>query len=230
MDMDPRSTENVTEFVLDNRKLIVAFLMLAVVCGVFFAIGYMEGKRQVLPGMAGQTIPSDPTASTATPPAGENTPATQSVAAKEENREEPVKMDWYDTVQGAKTARPEVPETTSKKGQALEGLRAETPPAATKSTKSAPSKPKPPATKSTAATPPPKTVYTLQVGAFRRAGAAEEVAAKLKANGFSPTVDPPGSGSGLYVVKVGSYVTHSEASAIQLRIRKAGFDCILKSK
>ena len=44
--MDDQSAEPGFEFVLDNRKLIVVFLLLISFCGGFFVLGFMEGKRQ----------------------------------------------------------------------------------------------------------------------------------------------------------------------------------------
>ncbi len=226
--MDPRSTENVTEFVLDNRKLIVAFLMLAIVCGAFFVIGYMEGKRQAVPGMEGAATPGGPMASddsTAGDPAV--SPAAKSAAAAAENRDAPVKTDWYDKVQGTKSASSEVP-ATPKKGQSAEALRAETPPQApVKAVKPPATKPQP--AKQASATPA-QTVESVQVGAFRQAREADAKAEELKKKGFTPIIEPPGAGGQYYLVKVGRFTSHAEAVAMQSSLRQAGFDCFIKKK
>ena len=36
------------ELVLDARRLIIACVLVIFVCGVFFVLGFVEGKRQIL--------------------------------------------------------------------------------------------------------------------------------------------------------------------------------------
>jgi hypothetical protein len=44
--MTDREPEAGHELVLDNRKLIIAFAVLIAICGAFFVLGFMEGRRQ----------------------------------------------------------------------------------------------------------------------------------------------------------------------------------------
>ena len=44
--MIENETESGFELVLDNRRLIGAFVVFIVICGCFFVLGYATGKRQ----------------------------------------------------------------------------------------------------------------------------------------------------------------------------------------
>ncbi len=58
----------------------------------------------------------------------------------------------------------------------------------------------------------PQAVFTVQVGSFRDRGAAEELAARMKAQGVSPqVVAAPVGGRTWYRVQVGLYDTRAEA-------------------
>ena len=40
------ASESGLELVLDNRKIVIGFVLLIFICGCFFVIGFIEGKRQ----------------------------------------------------------------------------------------------------------------------------------------------------------------------------------------
>ena len=76
-DEDKRSRDAGTELILDNRKLILAFGALAVVCGAFFVLGFIEGKRQGIQlgmNMSAATNPPEQALNTSRPAGSESDP------------------------------------------------------------------------------------------------------------------------------------------------------------
>lgn len=227
--MDPRGHESGTEFVLDNRKLIIAFLLLIVACGAFFVIGYMEGKRQLA--QAPAQTPQ---------PAAESTPANPQPDSEAKNASAPTpqsggdlriairdQLNWYKNVQkGNPGSAAGVPVTA-----------ATTPPGSDKSVEATASKAAIRETPATAAAPKSatpaaktgKTSYTVQVGAFTRLREAELNADALKSKGFTPFIEEPISPDQFFRVKVGRFDTRAEAVAMQNKLRNAGYFAIIKT-
>ena len=94
--MNQTGADSGTEFVLDNRKLIITFLVLVVVCGAFFVIGFMEGKRQAVPTRVERT-PSDPAAGTEAQARGPDAKAADrpTESTPIEDRSGSAQLDWY---------------------------------------------------------------------------------------------------------------------------------------
>jgi len=103
--MAQSSSDSRNEFVLDNRRLIIGFVLLIVICGAFFAVGFMEGKRQVVqaradrPSSGPATIPSESGARSGT--TSTTNPAKNGPADDRSVREQ---LDWYKTIQGGDAA------------------------------------------------------------------------------------------------------------------------------
>ncbi len=170
--MDQR-TDKGLEFVLDNRRLIVGFFILIAICGAFFVIGFVEGKRQAV-GLETRVIPGAPAESRQGAAASDAAPA-------QPNEERSVRdqLDWYKRV--------------NKPGEATKGL--EPPPEPVKTVvQPAPAPAAPPApapaAKARPDTPKPQT-YSVQVGAFRQRQEAETKAALLKSKGFDYVIEAP---------------------------------------
>jgi cell division protein FtsN len=212
--MDQRS-ERGLEFVLDNRKLIVGFFVLIAVCGAFFVIGFVEGKRQVV-GLETRVIPathpeSQPTATTAAPV---TTPAKGT-----EERSVRDQLDWYNRV--------------NKSGEATKGLEPAPEPVKTVVQPATP----PPsahsaAAKDKAAAPkqaPAKPTYSVQVGAFRQRQEAEAKAASLKSKGYDYVIEPPVPPNSLFLLKIGKFPSRADAAAMQLRLKKDGVGSFIKT-
>jgi cell division septation protein DedD len=72
---------------------------------------------------------------------------------------------------------------------------------------------------SAAAAPAASGKFTIQVGAFKDAAAAESVMTSLKAKGFAAFVVPPTSPDGLFNVRVGSYAARADAERVQVKLR-----------
>ncbi len=216
--MDQRSAEG-TEFVLDNRKLIIVFLLLISVCGAFFVIGFMEGKRQSVQllterspaatetgSAAGAAAPDAATApvKTAGPPVGAKSVRDQ--------------LDWYKNVQGgagdaSKAADAAKPAPGAQKAP---GISAKT---------VKPARPTP-----GSMVPAENVTYSVQVGAFRQRREAEAKTDLLKAKGFQGVIESSQTGDPLFLVKVGRFKSRVDAAATQIQLRKAGFkDCFVKT-
>jgi cell division septation protein DedD len=215
-DMAQPSAESGNEFILDNRKLIIGFMLLIVICGAFFVVGFMEGKRQAVqarserPSSGPAGTPSEAVArAVATAPA-KNGPA--------EDRSVREQLDWYKTVQGGDSAKRAVAEPP--KNAEAEPTQAE------KVTRPAAGTQKPaavPKASSGAAT------YTVQVGAFRQRHEAESKADALKTRGYTFVIESPAIPDGLFLVKVGNFSSRADAVAMERRLRKDGFSCFIKT-
>ena len=214
------SAESGREFVLDNRKLIIGFMLLIVICGAFFVVGFMEGKRQAVqarserPTSGPAGMPSEAAArSGATPPA---TPAKNGPGEDRSVREQ---LDWYKTVQGGDKATKttaEAPKVSKAEPAQLEKV---TRPAAE--------------TQKPADMPKASsggTTYTVQVGAFRQRHEAESKAAALKTKGYTFVIESPATADGLFLVKVGSFNSRADAVVMERRLMKDGFSCFIKAK
>ncbi len=222
--MSETDSNSSNELVLDNRKLIIAFLLLIAVCGGFFLIGFMEGKRQAQHLRASQAAPAAGEAATA------RTAAAPTPEKQAEPESKPVdvasirkQLDWYQEVneRNKGRAKPTVKEPPARKSEAPAPAA---PKEETAARKASPSSDSPP---SSGAGPP--TQYTVQVGAFRQEAQAEAKAASLRAKGYTCRIDPPGAASDLYLVKVGLFSTRAEAVAMRLKLEQDGFPSFIKS-
>lgn len=222
--MGQRDAESGAEFILDNRKLIIGFVLLVVICGAFYTIGYMEGKRQAVQPRAERTSPG-PVPSVPKVPAGSDSRAniTAAKTASVEDRSVREQLDWYKSVQSS------VGETR-KPDDVTKSAKTAPPPAQPTSTS------QPPVAKATTApaqvslAPPPKVTYSVQVGAFRQRREAEIKAAAVKAKGYACEVDLPQSGDQIYLVVVGKFNSRADAVAMQRKLQKDGFSCFIREK
>jgi cell division protein FtsN len=201
------STESGLELVLDNRKLIIVFFILISVCGCFFVLGFIEGKRQGFREGTQSAADLEPKANldgarlpSATPPAPEPVAKAASEAPEEQ------KLNWYKNVN-----RPADQVTEPK----IE------PKPAPKKTET--EKPKPKESHTAPAT------YSVQVGAFRQAREVTAKAESLRAKGFDCRIEPPHPPEELYLLKVGKFESRADAVAMQLKLKKNGFTCFIKT-
>ena len=223
--MTLNSPESSNELVLDNRKLIIAFLLLIIACAVFFLIGFMEGKRQGQQIRAGQSLPGQ-----AGPAAAENRPQGEAGVADAQSADKALnnaslssQLDWYRKVSGeedkARASKPGSP-TGSAVRKAPESM-----PRTEPTVSDRPAAAARPAKEPTAAA----IKYSVQVGAFRQSAQAETRAAELKAKGYTCTLEPPRGANELYLVKVGVFTARADAVAMQLRLKKDGFSSFIKT-
>ena len=97
--MTEKVTDSGIEVVLDNRKLIVAFAVLISICGGFFVLGFIEGKRQgYQAGMqtAAETAAPVVSDSASMPAAQTADSASDSKIAEAEAEKQP--LNWYENI------------------------------------------------------------------------------------------------------------------------------------
>jgi cell division protein FtsN len=229
--------ESVSRHDLDNRKLVLTFIVLIILLGVCFGLGYRAGKHQGYEDGRQVAMESALKTNSMTMPANTNAPsnaATTETPLKDEGVDP--KLTWYKNVN-----RPD--------GE----LEAITPPAETTAT--APKEAVPPVTME-AKEPPPesprktaqkiakeiadkvipqakaasadKVTYTVQVGAFKARREVETKAKELRAEGFDIRIEVPDSPEGLYLLKVGKFSSRADATAMQLKLQKSGFASFIK--
>jgi cell division protein FtsN len=211
--MKNRAPESGLELVLDNRKLIISFALLITVCGCFFVLGFIEGKRQGVQ----EAIRN------AAPPSGGESREAKAAAGSQENkpgeeRSAKEQLDWYKSA-------------TDRADAGSKGLeKTATAPAK----EAAPPKPEGQAATSSAslatATAEIKTTYSVQVGAFRHREQAEAKAKMLKSKGYDQCfIEPPTSDQQLFLLKVGKFESRAEAVSMRLRLKKEGVTSFIKA-
>lgn len=215
--MTERETESGIEVVLDNRKIILAFVIFIAICGGFFVLGFMEGKRQGH--QAGMQAAAEVGTMESPAAVQAQLPETETVQAPEvpESDAEDQPLNWYKSV-NRKEGEPEIAPRATTSGSNKPNAKA----AAAANT---PGKPK-------AQTSPARAgsmSYTVQVGAFVKREEAEVRAKELRSKGFEYRIEPPAPPSEFYFVKVGAFETRAEAVAMQIRLKESGFACFIKT-
>jgi len=211
--MANNEAESGLELVLDNRKLIIAFTLLIAICGCFFVVGFIEGKRQGFQDgnqTATETAPR-PVAESAAP-ASEKPAKEESKPALQEAANQP--LDWYKNVNGkeaqpATIASPAEPVVAEKK--------------------TSPQAPPSRAEKHKASASSEAVVYSVQVGAFKQKHEMEVKAKILKEKGFECRTESPAEPGQYFLLKVGRFKTRAEATAMQLRLKREGITSFIKS-
>jgi cell division protein FtsN len=215
--MSEHDVEPGIEVVLDNRKIILAFVLLIAVCGGFFVLGFIEGKRQGhQAGMqaAAEVGPAEGSAAAPAQMAQAET-AQDSEPAKSEAEDQP--LNWYKNVNRQEEEpepAPPIAANTAKKSTA----KAAPPPESS-------SKPK----TVTSSLSSGSTGYSVQVGAFVKQEEAEIRGRELRSKGFEYRIEPPVPPGQFYFVKVGKYDTRADAVAMQIRLKESGFSCFIKT-
>lgn len=215
--MTEHGADSGIEVVLDNRKIILAFVVLIAICGGFFVLGFIEGKRQgYQAGMqtAAEVGPIE-SAAVAQEKSSEVEMVQDSEPPKDDAEDQP--LNWYKSVNRPE-AKPEI-DAQPTAGSAKKAAANPEPAAKT------PSKPK-------TETSPLRTgslTYTVQVGAFVKKEEAEIRTRELRSKGYDYRIEPPVPPNRFYLVKVGSFDTRAEAVAMQLRLKESGFSCFIKT-
>jgi cell division protein FtsN len=216
--MTEHAADSGIEVVLDNRKLIIAFAVLIAICGGFFVLGFIEGKRQGYQEGAqraaeSSTVKSSGESLAQTSPPRDAEPNTEPLPASSEDQP----LNWYKNV-NRREGEPEVnprPSTGSPAKRVEEAS-----PAAKPVTKAK--------TEVDAARSAPVT-YSVQVGAFIQQKEAESRAEELRSKGYDCRIEPPVPPKQFYLLKVGRFDTRVDAVAMQLRLKKSGFSCFVKT-
>ena len=217
------------ELVLDNRKLILIFVVLIAFCGCFFVVGFMEGKRQgfqdgvqTATEAAKKTTPGETQAQDAAP---------GSIGSGAVPGEEPAQdsqLAWYNSVnrndgESETSALSESPVPEKKEAPPVKAsAKGSSATGAAEPVKKASAEPAPKVLPQVKAAAAGDVTYSVQVGAFRVRREVETKAKELRAKGFSSRIEVPQSSDGLYLLKVGKFSSRADAAAMQLRLKKSG--------
>jgi cell division septation protein DedD len=218
--MDHYSGDSGFQLVIDSRKIIIAGAFLLMVCGTFFVIGFMEGKRQVVRGAA---QPETAVQTSEARPAAEPPANNAGAAAKKDDSAVRRNLTWYNDVN--KPANETVHLLEADNAPAASGT------AAAPKSEPAPA-PKPASTPKAAAAEPSKTdkvTYSVQIGAFKERKEAEKKASALKDKKYNSVIEPPSEAGQLFLLKVGRFESRADAVAIQNRLKKDGFVTFIKT-
>jgi cell division septation protein DedD len=218
-DEDKRSRDAGTELILDNRKLILAFGALVVVCGAFFVLGFIEGKRQGVQlgmNMSAAGNPPEQALNISQTEGSESDPDRNGkVDDQAPTRDQ---LNWYrsvskspDSAQGSSTTNRPREETGSTRDASKAAPKSEESSAALETTAAG-----------TAS-------YTVQVGAFRQRKEAEIKADELRRKGYQFILEDPAAPGELYLLKVGKFDSRADAAVMQLRLKKDGFATFIKT-
>ena len=215
--MSEHDEERGIEVSLDNRKIILAFVVFIAICGGFFVLGYVEGKRQGAQAKMQMTDETGTLEATAAVP--EQIAQAEAVQDSEsvENETEDQPLNWYKNVNRSEEESEPVSQIAASPAKKPDAVAA--PPS------KSPSKPK----AETSSLRPGSVSYTVQVGAFVKKEEAEVRGRELQSKGFEHRIEPPVPPSQFYFVKVGRFDTRADAVAMQIRLKESGFSCFIKT-
>jgi cell division septation protein DedD len=228
------------DMVLGGRHLVGIFLVMVVLFGVIFTLGYLLGRSQYDSQLqaAASTLPGKPDTNVAKPAAASHSSAEAPPA------EPPSDWDFYHSGEPEKPAAPLPVQPKSISSPAKAALKPTAKPAAKPNAKPndnlevpaaakpiVPSAGKPaPAAKSLTSPLVPRGASVLQVAALVREADALALAQALQKKKFPAFVlDPPaGSNDHFFRVQVGPYADAPSASAARQKLESQGFKSIIK--
>jgi DedD protein len=201
-----------TEVTLGTGKLLGIFLGLAVMCAVFFTLGYMLGRGSATPGGRTDTVNTVPSGGGAAskPSAGNKTPdhGPQPCVAGSANCPAPNTPPANSSASGA--SKPPAAQSTT------------APPSSNNSSSSSKPPDPPSATKSVTTG-----TYMVQVAAVSRQEDAEILVAALRKKQY-PVFIASLPGDPLFHIQVGPFVDPNEAEAMRTRLVNDGYNAIVK--
>jgi cell division septation protein DedD len=220
--MASREKKSGGDFVLESRHLVGLFMLLVVIFGVVFTLGYLLGRGQYDTGLrAAIGKPAD-----IDPPSAEPAAKSKSKPVSENGAPQKTGSDW-DFYHSAE------PKTSEDHLQPpIKTVSATQPPAASRPA-AAISKPAKPAMSPSAAAAPliPKGTIMLQVAAVTSEGDALALAQALQQKKFPAFVITPGATPGadkFYRIQVGPYADNQSASIARNDLEAKGFKSIIK--
>jgi cell division septation protein DedD len=215
------------DLVLESRHLAGLFLLLVVIFGVVFTLGYLLGRSQYdtkLRAASGSSADANPPAAARSPKSKENPESAENLAAGKNSD-----WDFYHSGEPKKTEDhlqpPANPSLYAKSVAASKPTAAAKPPAAP----AAPAKPAKQPKSSADLNAPliPKGALMLQVAAVQSQGDALALAQALQEKKFPAFVIPP-SADKYYRVQVGPYDNPQAATTARQDLEAKGFKSIVK--
>jgi DedD protein len=232
--------EEDTEITLGMGKLLGLFFMLALTCGIFFAVGYSLGKtaerEQALKNQPAQTLPADPDVASSKPSGGAAPGGNASPAA--ESKEPAPDLTFYKAVKqnpGEETKPEQEPKSAETATSSAASNRA-TKPHEMAAASPAPAKPatlaKADAAPSPAASMPqasPSGTYLVQIAAVTHEEDAAALAGALRKKSYAAAVmNSPNGKDKLFHVVLGPYATLQDAEAMKVKLQGEGYSPIVK--
>jgi len=210
------------DFVLESRHLIGLFLLLVVIFGVVFTLGYLLGRSQFDTKLSAAVVK---TVDDADPPAAAPVAKSKSKPDTNDPAPQPPGSDWdfYHSAD-AKTTEDHLQPPPVKNVSAKQPVATPKPAATTASKQD-----KTPAPLDAPLIPKGKIM--LQVAAVTSEGDALALAQALQQKKFSAFVIPPSKAPGsdkFYRIQVGPYADNKSASAAREDLEAKGFKSILK--
>ena len=223
--MASKEKKNGGDFILESRHLVGVFLLLVVIFGVVFTLGYLLGRSQ---------YDSQLRAAVGAPPGTEVQAAAPASKAKtrpeSEDAQLPKKNSDWDFYHSADAPKNEDHLQPTPKPQTPSAQPALTPkPAAPSKAAAAPPKTSMPAKSPSGVDGPliPKGTIMLQVAAVMHQDDALALAQALQQKKFPAFVLTPGADK-LYRVQVGPYQDNQSASNARQELEAKGFKSIIK--
>ncbi len=213
--MASREKKNGGDFVLESRHLVGLFLLLVVIFGVVFTLGYLMGRSQYDSKVRAAVGPPPGSDEPAAPPAAK--PKTR---PEPEDAQVPKKNSDWDFYHSAD------PQASA---DHLQPLPKSVAPSAASKPVATPSKTAKPVKPSSGADGPliPKGAIMLQVAAVLHQDDALALAQALQQKKFPAFVITPGADK-LYRVQVGPYPDNQSASNARKELEAKGFKSIIK--
>jgi DedD protein len=237
--------EEDTEITLGMGKLLGLFFMLALTCGIFFAVGYSLGKtaerEQALKNQPAQTLPADPDLASSKPSGtpgseGKGLPATDNSA---EGKQTAPDLTFYRAVKqtpGDETKPAEELKSTGTTTNAANSNTAATKPREMPAATPAPAKPSGLATTeaspTASASPPqasPSGTFLVQIAAVTHEEDAAALAGALRKKSYAAAVvNSPNGKDKLFHVVLGPYASLQDAEAMKVKLQGEGYSPIVK--
>ena len=216
--MASKEKKNGGDFVLESRHLVGLFMLLVVIFGVVFTLGYLLGRSQYdtrLRAAVGKPPDVDPPASVATPKT-KNKPEIGEAAPQQTGSD----WDFYHSAE---------PKTAEDHLQPVKKTVAAVQPPAAPKPAAVPAKTTKPAKSSSPANAPliPEGAIMLQIAAVTSQGDALALAQALQQKKFPAFVITPSTDK-FYRVQVGPYADNKSATIARQDLEAHGFKSIVK--
>ena len=248
--------ERVFDLDLDNKKLILIFLVIVAVCGSFFIAGYIMGNRGDSPPMnyAGASVAGNnsgmesynrmngagnerdlPPSAVTVPPLARSEGTSSKAVVSASVQTDPLETTAVVPASAATDVVKTKPVETTSAVSAAAPVVTSVPPVSVNKPDPQPKETTGKTANATAPkiTPPAKqaavegSLYSVQVAAFRARREAETKARELEAKGFEYRIELPPTPGDYYRIKVGNFATRAAAGEMANRLKENGFDTMI---
>ena len=231
--------EEDTEITLGMGKLLGLFFMLALTCGIFFAVGYSLGKtaerEQALKNQPAQTVPADPDlasskSSDATAHVGK-APATDNGA---ETKDAPPDLTFYRAVKQNPGEETKPAEGLKKSENSMDAVASNTAAkphemAGAGRSAQAPKLDASPTADTSAPQASPSGTFLVQIAAVTHEEDAAALAGALRKKSYNAAVvNSPNGKDKLFHVVLGPYASLQDAEAMKAKLQGEGYSPIVK--